>query len=424
MSRIFIILFMPLAVLAGCWTTFGRWAVLPAQVMGVAPYGVAALAAMLCWRFKRSRTVPVLVLTALACWFAGLLPQGLGQDPLSRVGFAAFAVLVPPNTLLASLLGDRGVFSRSGLGQLAFYGSQMLLVLFVVSGVFGTSEPLAAQILADSADRLLHWRLLGPDWDQWTLLPQLALLGGLLAGILLLLKAVLQDSPMDAGLAAGMAGILAALHAVGHGPQPEALAMGAALALATPLLQDSYRMAFLDELTGLPARRSLVADLKSLGSRYTLAMADIDHFKKFNDSYGHDVGDDVLRMVATHLAKVGGGGRAYRYGGEEFTLLFPRKEADEALVHLEALRTSIQGAGFSVRTMPRPSKKPKSATKSRAATKPQPAKKQPVAKTVSVTISMGLAERQAGQRPEEVLKQADKALYKAKKKGRNRVEKA
>ncbi|MBU1003775.1 MAG: GGDEF domain-containing protein [Proteobacteria bacterium] len=418
MLRIFFIIFMPLAVLGGCWAAFGQLELLPPRAMAVVPYGAAVFAAIVCWRFKRSRAVPVLVLTALACWFAGLLAQGLGQEPLSRVVYAAFAVLLPLNVLLASLLGDRGVFSRSGLGQLAFYGVQILLVLFVASGAFGASGPQAALGLLDSADQLLHWRLLGPAWDQWTLLPQPALLGGTLGVALLLLKAAVKDSPMDAGLAVGLAGILATLHSVGHAPQPAALAMGTALALAMPLLQDSYRMAFLDELTGLPARRSLVADLKGLGSRYAIAMADIDHFKKFNDSYGHDVGDEVLRMVASHLGRVTGGGRAYRYGGEEFTILFPRKSADEAFEPLDALRASIEGAGFSVRTVPRPVKKPRTGAKSGT----QPAKKQPGTKTVSVTISMGLAERVGGQSPEEVLKQADKALYKAKKKGRNRVE--
>ena len=56
-----------------------------------------------------------------------------------------------------------------------------------------------------------------------------------------------------------------------------------------------------------------------------VAMVDVDHFKKFNDTYGHDTGDSVLRMIATKLQKVGGGGTAYRYGGEEFSIIFNGK---------------------------------------------------------------------------------------------------
>ena len=71
--------------------------------------------------------------------------------------------------------------------------------------------------------------------------------------------------------------------------------------------------------------------MAGLGPRYVLAMADVDHFKSFNDTHGHDTGDQVLKLVAARLAQVKGGGRAFRYGGEEFTVLFPDRTLDEAL---------------------------------------------------------------------------------------------
>src|SRR5256886_17253000 len=101
-------------------------------------------------------------------------------------------------------------------------------------------------------------------------------------------------------------------------------------------------MAYQDSLTALPARRALNEALVRLGSQYTIGMVDVDHFKRINDSHGHDVGDQVLKMVAAKLAQVGGGGRAYRYGGEEFAVLFPGKGAEECLPELEARR---QGEG-------------------------------------------------------------------------------
>jgi diguanylate cyclase (GGDEF)-like protein len=140
-------------------------------------------------------------------------------------------------------------------------------------------------------------------------------------------------------------------------------------------------------------------------------MGDVDHFKKFNDTYGHDVGDEVLRMVASKLDRVTGGGCSYRYGGEEFTILFPRADAAEALPHLEAVRAAIENAPFTLRSKNRPETKPK-----------KPSSKNAGNKTVSVTISIGVAQRtDSRQSPEDVLKEADKALYKAKQKGRNQV---
>jgi len=150
--------------------------------------------------------------------------------------------------------------------------------------------------------------------------------------------------------------------------------------------------------------------MKKLGTRYVVAMADIDHFKKFNDTHGHDVGDQVLRMVAIQLSRVTGGGRAYRYGGEEFTILFPNKSVEEALPHLEKTRERIEAASFTLRGPDRPKKKGKDSAKSGGGA------------VVRVTSSFGAAEKDRGlSDPMAVMKKADDALYRAKKAGRNCV---
>ena len=115
-------------------------------------------------------------------------------------------------------------------------------------------------------------------------------------------------------------------------------------------------MAFRDELTGIPSRRALNEQLAALGNRYAIAMLDVDHFKKFNDTYGHDLGDQVLKMVAAHIARVGGGGKAFRYGGEEFTVLFPGTDAEDAIPHLEALREEIESYRMALRGSDRPAR--------------------------------------------------------------------
>jgi GGDEF domain-containing protein len=111
-----------------------------------------------------------------------------------------------------------------------------------------------------------------------------------------------------------------------------------ALLLLITILIDSYFLAYRDELTGLPSRRALFNLSLSLVRKYSLAMVDIDHFKKFNDTYGHDVGDQVLKLVAAKLAQVTGGGKAFRYGGEEFTIVFPSKNIKRVLLHLDSIR--------------------------------------------------------------------------------------
>jgi GGDEF domain-containing protein len=174
-------------------------------------------------------------------------------------------------------------------------------------------------------------------------------------------------------------------------------------------------MAFRDEMTGLPSRRALNEQLLGLGRQYAIAMLDVDHFKRFNDTYGHDVGDQVLKMVAKKMAAVKGGGKAYRYGGEEFTILFPRKKMAEAIPFLEDVRKTVAAYQLVIRGSDRP-KQEKDGKKQRSSGSGE--------KSVSVTISIGIAE--SGDSPRntgEVIKAADKALYRAKNKGRNQLSK-
>ena len=110
------------------------------------------------------------------------------------------------------------------------------------------------------------------------------------------------------------------------------------LALIITTVEASFSMAYLDELTGLPGRRSLNDTLINLGKKYAIAMIDVDHFKKFDDTYGHKTGDQVLKMIAAKLERMSGGARTFRYGGEEFTAIFPGKDAEESISHAEDLR--------------------------------------------------------------------------------------
>lgn len=186
------------------------------------------------------------------------------------------------------------------------------------------------------------------------------------------------------------------------------------------LVAHSFRLAYIDELTEIPGRRALVEALDDPGSVFTLAMLDVDHFKKFNDTHGHDVGDQVLRMVAARIATVGQGGSAYRYGGEEFTLLFPGKSTDQVQDELERIRQLVESSPLYLRSENRPKDKPKqtAAKGGRAAKKP---KKPP---SVGVTVSIGVATRRTGEAWDRVMKRADQALYKAKEGGRNQVSEA
>ena len=173
------------------------------------------------------------------------------------------------------------------------------------------------------------------------------------------------------------------------------------------LVHDAYRMAYADTLTGIPSRRALEERFLHLGSRYIIAMVDIDFFKKFNDKFGHDIGDDVLKLVAKELAHVKNGGKAYRYGGEEFTILFSGKKKEECIMALEEVRERIFRRGFVIRDKNRPEKAPQEIQKSTSVKKER----------LSVSIGVGISSK--GKTPQDIIKIADDALYKAKDSGRN-----
>ena len=216
----------------------------------------------------------------------------------------------------------------------------------------------------------------------------------------------------DLGFLVAMGPILVAAEGPTGGARI-AIGFGAASAILLYAMFDLYwQRVYTDELTGLPNRRALDEYLRTLGRRYTVAMVDVDHFKRFNDRYGHDEGDNVLRLVARVLAN-SSRGRVFRYGGEEFAVVYRSTPVDAAAERLEVAREKLGTREFWIRAQRakrgRGSKKDRGRTSITGRT------------CVKVTASFGVAERDGRTQATAVLKQADRALYQAKKRGRNRV---
>ena len=180
------------------------------------------------------------------------------------------------------------------------------------------------------------------------------------------------------------------------------------------MMSASHALAFNDQLTNIPGRHALESDMKHLGRKFSLAMLDIDHFKSFNDTYGHDIGDEVLKLVASRMRLTSGHPRIYRYGGEEFTIIYRRKQAKHVVTHLNELIKDIEAYDIIIRDNQARPNCDETGSKNRGCV---PSK----SKIVNVTVSIGLADSKSTKKPEEVMKLADNALYKAKKAGRNRL---
>jgi diguanylate cyclase (GGDEF)-like protein len=379
---------------------------LPPELSGLkeaGAYFVLFVAAGVGWWFNRGRAF-------IAAWSVLLAYAGYrysldygAASFTARAVYTAAVVLVPFNVLLSLILPERGVRHHGDHRWLLLAAGELLLVTWIAAS--GRSE------LSGTAwqELLEHWLLRSPP------APFVGRVLFCAAFAAALWRAWPAKGERFSALGLGVGGALVAFYIACEWAGSDAFGVftaAAGLVLVVAVLQESHRLAFNDELTGLPGRRALQEAMAGLGPRYVLAMADVDHFKAFNDTHGHDIGDQVLKLVAARLADVEGGGRAFRYGGEEFTVLFPHAALADALPHLETIRAAVESYPMAVRGEDRPKDKDEGA-KRRADSVP--------GLTVNVTVSIGVAESTPGKTPTQVLKSADEALYRAKKGGRNRV---
>lgn len=405
----------PLALLAGAWIAVEYVTSIPAAIDHLLPYmtyAVAAIGVVVGWHFNRSRLVFSLFGVSIGHWLLAGPARVAKFGTPEQAAYLMYAVLLPAGFIVLSLLKERGFLTRHGLIR-----AGVLLGVFAGMSAVATAHLWLASDVANamrgglSAILTMDVPMLGSEWLRTTKLPDLGVAAFIAAFAIFLGRLIMLNyPPLESGALGALVAIAAAMHLVGDARTTSFFFTAGALILVVAAGQDIYRLAFVDDLTGLPGRRALTMETMKLGQRYSIAMLDVDHFKKFNDTHGHDVGDQVLRMVASRMDRVTGGGKSFRYGGEEFTVVFPGKTRDEVVPHLDQLRKSIADRPFTIRGKGRPRKKPEYPPK------PRPSKK------AKVTISIGVAERSdKAPDPDTVLKAADKALYRAKDGGRNRV---
>lgn len=381
---------------------FLQWIASPESLTAISrvlPYAALILGIALGWRFHRSWLIFAALAIALSdralVHFAPRAPEIAGGPHLL---FHGLALLLPLNLLSLSWVAKRGArASAEGwlLGLLAFQSLLLAVLFHLPDALPGPEGPSSA----------------GPSPFPWTPLAPTGLMAFALVFLFFTLRFAFHPAAIEAGFFWSLISLFLGMNAGQIGNLSTFYFSLSSLLLSLSLIETSYRMAYQDELTGLPARRALEEALSQVGNHYAVAMVDVDEFKKVNDTYGHDVGDQVLRMVAARIEEASGEGHSFRYGGEEFTLIYPGRSTKEVLPQLEALRKAIASSEFILRGSDRPRKKPKT-----------PPARKGTRKGISVTASIGVSERNAGHlQPAQVIRAADQALYRAKREGRNRI---
>ena len=349
------------------------------------------LCALLSWRFDRSRilyTLQILFYSDLGIYYLDIAPSTSNSFIL-----IAFSLI---NLAFVAMLKERGIHSFRGLLVTCLPVIQAAAILYWMQN----KSPIIAQL------KTTYLKLPA----SLSSVPELILILIVITLLIQLIRFLRYPTPLEGAMFWTIVGVASTLF-FSTSLHTTTLHAAAVLGLLIAFIEMSYALAYRDELTGVPGRRALMEAFAKLGNRYSIAMVDIDFFKKFNDKYGHDIVDQVLKMVASRLAKCSNGGRVFRYGGEEFCIVFSGKNSEECLEALEELRGSIGDHPFTIRKIARPVKKPKKTVKNK--------RKQ---NSVRVTISIGVAEKTAlYNQPDVVMKRADQALYRAKEAGRNRV---
>jgi GGDEF domain-containing protein len=386
---------------------FGYQALSPTvrDLFSLAPYIVFTAAITLSLIYGRLRILMTLLILATAYWSYTTLLSSVGQSWSKftiEMVFNAVTILGPLNIVLFAFWQEKGSLVTDLPTKLMTLGAQIFAIWLICEYQHQPTLYFLTQMV---------WPALHPDWVNMSPIGFYSFFFSMLAMLGLLFW---QPSTINVTLFSALIILFIVSQQILIPGYLSVFMFLAGALLVGAIVHETFNMAFKDDLTGLPGRRALNEQLAKLGRNYTIAMMDVDHFKKFNDTYGHDIGDQVLKMVAAKIRRVTGGGKAYRYGGEEFTVLFSNRDVQYTLPHLEIVREEIANYAMKIRDDNRP-EDDKSGKGRRGTKKTDPS-------TVSVTISIGVAQKEgANKTPEQVVKAADDALYRAKHGGRNKV---
>ena len=366
------------------------------------PYVLLGIAALIALLVKHSRELSLTLTLAISYWvIQGFLQVPLDTRPAGQI-YTLLSLLLPICLIALTAIDEKGWQHRRGIATLLLAPMLLLIVSRLLT--------FAPEFYLQTSNQLFA----APLWNT-----RLSLHAGsvhLAASLLSLVLILVRKQSIDSSLL-GIA--LMSFVVFGWLQLPgisATLYCGMASLVVANQLRDLLNIGFRDELTQIGNRRSLLQSVKSAEPAYSIAIVDADHFKQINDKYGHDIGDQALQVIAAQLDKAGGGSRAFRYGGEEFCLLFKNKSAAETMTTLEALRESIADYKMIIRNKPARPKNPDTGRQKRGSNARQI--------TLRLTVSIGVADNRAQTSFDDTLKAADKALYRAKSNGRNRVEQA
>lgn len=385
-----VLIIAPFIVILSAWAAASRADVFSAalqSLFNVLPYVFALFALSLSIGYQNGNSF------FLSCFilFSYVFFIALSKTP-EKLSDAVtlISILFPVNAIWLGFSRERGIFSYYGRNKALILFGQ---VLWIVIRVFANSAGISSQ-----TDNMGIIRIKAPAMALYVV-----------SIFILLLNYILQKRYMNLVFMVVLLASFIALHFANRVIILSIFTTAMFTIVVIALLDISYSLAFYDALTGVLSRRAFEQEILKHENNYAIAMVDLDHFKHINDKYGHDVGDEVLKMVASTLKENAGGAKIFRYGGEEFIVLFAGMSYNDIRVHLDNMRKAVEKRTFFVGDKsPSVKKSVNDNLKSRSS------------ETIKVTVSIGAACKTGNLKNiYDVIKKADEALYKSKNNGRN-----
>ncbi|NLX63675.1 MAG: GGDEF domain-containing protein [Clostridiaceae bacterium] len=383
----------PITVILAAWVLAAKaesFSDVTQTLITVIPYVIALLAVFMSIWYQNSNSFYLVCFILVSYIFISVSQKHL---PMLVEAVTMLSILFPVNTIWLSFSKERGILSTYGRNKALIIAAQLIWVFINIR--------IKSNVPLDQGIEQVYIGIKVP-----------ALILYILAVGILLSCYILRNRYMDLIYVAVLISSIIAFYLSNRIVLASIFISAIFVIMVIAMFDVSYSLAFYDTLTGVLSRRALEQELLKLGDRkYIIAMVDLDYFKKINDSYGHDIGDEVLKMVASVLNKTLQKAKVFRYGGEEFVVLFVGRGYNEVMKQLELVRRTIEKRPFIIRSDNRPVKKPD-----------EPAKysKSKGKGKINITVSIGLAQKTDSLKTSyDVIKKADEALYKSKQSGRN-----
>ncbi|MFV2059380.1 MAG: GGDEF domain-containing protein [Gammaproteobacteria bacterium] len=362
------------------------------------PYILLLLIIANSYTHKQSHELNIAISILIGYWLMrNLIWPTDTNETTATILYVLIGPIIAINFIIVFMTQEKGIHNKTGLHLLLLLAFELMILIWFVN------------ITPDLLLKYLYYPFFGSEIFDLTPMYQSTIIINAITFLILLINAIIKQKITITGYLGAFIAIVLTQHYINTPITSVMFYTVASLILILTISLNSYRLSKIDLITELPSRRTFKSQLKKLNEHFCIALIDIDDFKIMTDEYGQDVCDQILRMIASRSRHLGRKGFPYRYGDQEFAIIFYDMQLHEANKYLATLCDSIANEPFLLRSKKRPLFKPNYiAPVGRA-------ERNTKYKSIPISVSVGIAEKKPHhQNSFDVLTTSREALNRAK----------